>query len=242
MSVELIYDAGCPNASKTRAQLLRAFAASGRTPSWQEWERSSPDSPKYVRDYASPTLLVAGRDVAEEFRVDTGACRLYRDEAGRLQPVPPLESIQLALRRILPAPKEQGRWKSSFAALPAIGLALLPKLTCAACWPAYAALLSALGLGFIDYTTYFLPLTATFLAVTLVLLGFRAKTRRGYGPLLLGVAASAIVLVGKFAFDSDAALYSGVALLIGASIWNAWPLRSAASCSACAPDRPALHE
>ena len=42
------------------------------------------------------------------------------------------------------------------ALLPAIGAALLPKLTCPACWPAYAAVLSALGVSFVDYTPYLL--------------------------------------------------------------------------------------
>ena len=60
--------------------------------------------------------------------------------------------------------------KQSLPALPAIGPALLPKITCAACWPVYAGLLSALGTGFVDYTPYLLPLTAVFLVLTLAVL------------------------------------------------------------------------
>ena len=115
------------------------------------------------------------------------------------------------------------------AMLPAVGAALLPKLTCPACWPAYAAVLSALGVSFVDYTPYLLPFTLTFLAVTLGMLAWRP--RRGYAPLLLGVAASAVVLVGKFLFDSDLAVYVGVGLLVGASMWNAWPKKSVVSCA-----------
>ena len=96
------------------------------------------------------------------------------------------------------------------------------------CWPAYAAVLSALGVGFIDYTPYLLPLTLAFLGVTLAMLAWRP--RRGYAPLALGLAASAMVLVGKFLFDSDIAVYAGVALLVAASVWNAWPVKSAISC------------
>ncbi len=111
--------------------------------------------------------------------------------------------------------------------LPAVGAALLPKLTCPACWPAYAALLSALGVGFIDYTPFLLPLTLVFLIVTLALLAWRP--RRGYAPLALGLLASAIVLIGNFFLDSDITTYAGVALLVGASTWNAWPRKSAIS-------------
>jgi hypothetical protein len=90
--------------------------------------------------------------------------------------------------------------------------------------------LSALGVGFIDYTPYLLPLTLVFLIVTLAVLAWRP--RRGYAPLALGLAASAMVLVGKFSFDSETAVYSGVALLVVASGWNAWPAPRAA-CPAC---------
>ena len=106
-----------------------------------------------------------------------------------------------------------------------MGTALLPKLTCPACWPAYAGLLSALGLGFIDYTPYLLPLTLSFLVMTIFSLGYRARKRRGYRPLITGVVATVVVLIGKFVFASDWVMYGGLALLLGASIWNSWPQR-----------------
>jgi hypothetical protein len=43
------------------------------------------------------------------------------------------------------------------------------------------------------------------------------------------------VIVGKFQFESDPAMYTGIALLIAASVWNTWPKRNkTASCPACA--------
>jgi hypothetical protein len=94
-----------------------------------------------------------------------------------------------------------------------------------------------MGLGFINYTPFLLPLTILFLATVLATLAWRAKARRGYTPLVLGLLASAVVLVGKFQFDSDSATYAGIALLIVASLWNAWPRRErTAPCPACATD------
>lgn len=110
----------------------------------------------------------------------------------------------------------------------------MPKLVCPACWPAYAGLLSALGLGFINYSPYLLPLTLVFLVVVLTTLALRAETRRGYAPLALGILAAVLVLIGKFHFDSNSATYTGVALLVGASIWNSWPRRiHETSCPRC---------
>ena len=87
-------------------------------------------------------------------------------------------------------------------------------------------------LGFLLETAYLLPLTVAFLALALAALGFRARRRRGYGPLAVGSAAAALLILGKFLMDSDAAVYGGVAALVAASLRNSWPVRST-------PDVPA---
>ena len=117
--------------------------------------------------------------------------------------------------------------------LPGIGVSLLPKLICPMCWPAYAGIVSALGLGFLISTKYLLPLTFIFLALTTAALGLRASQRRGYGPLLLGVIAAAMILAGKFYFEVTQPVYPGVGLLIAASIWNSWPRRAIPAGSEC---------
>ena len=135
-------------------------------------------------------------------------------------------------------------WKRSLAVMPGIGVSLLPKLMCPLCWPAYAGIVSALGLGFLISTQYLLPLTVTFLAITAAALGFRASQRHGYGPLSLGLIAAATILTGKFYFDVAQAAYVGVALLIAASVWNSWPRRAVYQpvCPACVPTGADLNE
>jgi hypothetical protein len=135
-------------------------------------------------------------------------------------------------------------WKRSIAVMPGIGVSLLPKLMCPMCWPAYAGLVSALGLGSLISTKYLLPLTIAFLAITAAALGFRASQRHGYGPLWLGLAAAAVVLTGKFYFDAAQAAYVGVGLLVVASVWNSWPRRGviAPVCPARVPAGSAFNE
>ena len=116
-------------------------------------------------------------------------------------------------------------WKRVLAVLPGAGVSLLPKLMCPMCWPAYAGVVSAMGLGFLISTEYLLPLTVVFLAITTMTLGFRASRRRGHGPLWLGLAGAIVILTGKFYFDAPDAAYAGVGLLIAASGWNSWPRR-----------------
>jgi len=230
MNVELIYESSCPNVAAARTALLSAFADAGRTPQWQEWEVGSEDAPAHVHGYGSPTILVGGRDVAGDGpdRADM-CCRVY--DAG--QRVPPHNRIVAALRGG-GAPASPGRVTRTIAMLPGIGVALLPKLTCPACWPAYAGLLSALGLGFFDYTPYMLPALLVFVAIALAALAFRARKRRGYGPFWLGVVAGTLLLASKFWFDSDGLMWAALALLVASSVWNTWPLPTRDACPACA--------
>lgn len=118
--------------------------------------------------------------------------------------------------------------------VPAVAVSLLPKVVCPICSPAYAAVLSSLGLGFIA-TTYLLPATFGLLVIALAALGFRVSSRRGLGPPAVGLVAAACVLGGKFWFGSDPTTYVGVGLLVVASVWNAIPKR----CPACLPTEPA---
>jgi hypothetical protein len=66
---------------------------------------------------------------------------------------------------------------------------------------------------------------ALFLAVALATLAVQGRRRGHYGPLLLGAAGTAGLLVGRFAVASDPLMYTGIAALIAASVWNAWPRR-----------------
>lgn len=225
--VELIYDMDCPNVRCARGALLKGFKLTGFAPSWTEWDRNSADTPTYARRYGSPTILVEGRDVAGVAPGgEESSCRVYPN-AGSFQGAPSGEQVAKALR----AESSQARiiacssagWGSTLATMPGIAFAFLPKLACPLCWPAYAGLLGSMGLGFLLDTAYLFPLTAAFLVLAVGALVFRARKRRGYGPFGVGLCAAVVVLIGKFAFESDAAMYGGIGLLVAASVWNAWP-------------------
>ncbi len=216
MNVELIYDADCPNVTQARSMLIKAFTRTGVSARWKEWERSAPESPAYTNSFGSPTILVDGQDVAATSAISgAGACRVYNDEAGKLSRTPPLAAICTALSNAAPEqPPGKTRWQAFAASFPALGVAFLPKLTCPLCFPAYAALLSALGIEFVDYTPYLVPLTAIFLAIALGVLALQAKRSGNITALLIGTAAAAIVLIDKLYFDSTLLATAGVILLV----------------------------
>ena len=239
MQVELIFDRDCPNVEDAKTQLNRAFAELGAPPQWQEWDRGDPASPAYASTYGSPTILVDGKDVAGTPPTEgADCCRVYSTSAGRLAGVPRVEQIVEALRAAggtqNPASKGTSkdaapRWTASLAVVPAVAVALLPSITCPACWPAYAALLSSVGIGFLPTSRYVLPLTLGAVAFALVMFAWQARRRRRYGPLILATIGALILLGGRFALQAEGALYSGVAMLVAASVWDAWPARRQAA-------------
>lgn len=117
-------------------------------------------------------------------------------------------------------------------AVPAVGAALLPNLSCPACWPACASLLSAAGLTFLAESKYLLWLNLVALLNGLVVLLRRARTR-GYRPLVLGTIASIAILTGKFEFPSNAITWLGGAALVTAFIWSGAVIQSAPKCPQC---------
>jgi len=239
--VELIYDTDCPNVQRARQALIEGFTAAGLQPSWTEWDRKSAESPAHARQYGSPTILVNGRDVAgAEPGEGADSCRIYDQDPGGLSGVPPVRIVASALGRVdkswamRPVGRGRGWWRS-LALLPGAGAALLPVGLCPACWPAYAGILSSLGLGFLLESVYLLPVTIGFFGLALFALGFRAKTRRGYGPLVLGSVAVGMVLVFKYAYAVDLFVYAGLGGLVAASLWNSWPKKriETGSCPNC---------
>ncbi|WP_022661102.1 hypothetical protein [Paucidesulfovibrio longus] len=126
----------------------------------------------------------------------------------------------------------QSRWNRAMAVVTALLSAVAVKLTCPACWSAYAALLGSTGVAGFASIPYLFPLTLLSLLLVTASLAYGAKKRQGYGPLLLGLVGSGTILLGNFTVASIAMQNAGVAALVGASIWNSWP-RSKSNCPAC---------
>lgn len=109
MSIELIYEHGCPGLTETRHALVAALTSLDMAPEWSEWERHDPGLPDHAQGFGSPTVLVEGRDVAgENPHGEAGCCRLYRAAQGYSRS-PTADMIRNALRKNVVAPlKEAG--------------------------------------------------------------------------------------------------------------------------------------
>jgi hypothetical protein len=134
-----------------------------------------------------------------------------------------------------------GRWgRATSVGLPLL-LALLPK--CPLCVATHAAVLGGLGLGGAAGAAWMRGIAAAAVVTAVALLGWRAGRRRGYLPFALGCAGAALVLAEVShahpvqhapAAHSHWMLWAGIATLVAASLWNAWPRRRSAACTAAA--------
>lgn len=90
--IELVYFGGCPHVESARAALREALAQSGLPLRWAEWNQDDPSAPQRVHRYASPTILIEGRDV-------TGLVPGNNGKACRADGVASAEMIRAAIAR-----------------------------------------------------------------------------------------------------------------------------------------------
>jgi hypothetical protein len=235
MTVELVYDKNCPNVAQARANLLRALSETRSLARWTEWERSDLDAPQHIRQFGSPTVLVESMDVAGLRPLENAdCCRIYPSADGRQVGVPGVNLIARALRKMQkpePEKRRPGSGSQTWLVLPGVVVSILPNLACPACWPAYASLLPAAAIGFLGSSFYLLPLTFVFLAIAIAALARKAHRPKSCGPLLLGVAAPAATLMGRFSVASDPLRYTGAGVLVAASLWSSMAERK--RCGSC---------
>ncbi|MFB4269664.1 alkylmercury lyase family protein [Nonomuraea sp. GTA35] len=94
----------CPNAPVLEARLAQALAEAGATAAATITRRTVSDVEQAARWQmrGSPTVLINGRDPFADPAMATGlACRMYRDEQGRLEGAPSVTALVAALRRAL---------------------------------------------------------------------------------------------------------------------------------------------
>ena len=78
--IQLLAFPGCPNAGPARQVLGKALRSVGLPPQFEDVNVHDPDTPAELQNWASPTILIDGKDVAGgEAQHGTG-CRIYAGE------------------------------------------------------------------------------------------------------------------------------------------------------------------
>lgn len=210
--LEMIYDDDCPNAELTRQRLQQAAAGIP----FREWRRADPATPDYVRRFGSPTILVAGVDVAGMPPADAACCRLYRDEAGTVEGAPSVKQIRLAISAAGVTPVLAGPLGLASAGI-ALGMALVPVATCPACWPFWASWLGVVGNGMFGQ-----PLVQVGIIACATLVGVIALLRGPHASWIAAVilASSGGMILLERVTDVTLWWWGGMSGFIGVSVWQ----------------------
>ena len=119
-------------------------------------------------------------------------------------------------------------------------LAVAPK--CPICFFAYFGVFGVAASSASAYRAWLPPITGFWLALTIAMLAFQRRGKPLYGPAVLGLVAALLLMIGKFAADSQVMAFVAVVTLFGAAIWRARTQlqKSPQLCSQC-EELPLLH-
>ena len=221
--IELIYDNECPNVPAARENIQAAIQGDILRFDLAEWDRSHPESPGYAASYGSPTVLVNGDDVSgEDSEADANCCRVYLDESGGVLGAPSPEMIQRASVQVdSGGVTGRGTTLAGIAGiLSAFGALSIPAFACPACWPAYLALLGAVGIGYFDFTPYLIPSIVISVGIALSSIGYQSYRRRSISTFVVGTLGSMLVLAGRLWLQSDVLMYGGIIVLLASLVLN----------------------
>lgn len=104
MELEVVTVPDCPNAPLLEERLAPILAELGACGGVPIVRRTVADAEQAARWQmrGSPTLLIDGRDPFADPAVPTGlACRMYRDEEGRLEGAPSVAALRRALQQAI---------------------------------------------------------------------------------------------------------------------------------------------
>ncbi len=83
MKIQLLYFDGCPNVEAAAAALQRCMDSEGLTESIERVDVNASDTPRSLRTWGSPTILINGADVGGDSSSDASCCRLYVNSKNR---------------------------------------------------------------------------------------------------------------------------------------------------------------
>lgn len=103
MRIQLLTFPDCPHAYEARKALEQAIVKAGLAIMIEEVDTTSPSTPRILRGWGSPTILVNGRDAGGDVAPLGGGCRLYRQATGELTGTPPAAALDAALMEAIQA-------------------------------------------------------------------------------------------------------------------------------------------
>lgn len=228
-NIKFIYFEGCPEAKNVRSALLVAGIYDFEVIVQDKLLEGNP----YLK-FSSPSVLDNG-ELIYGIRTDGERASCTFDVINFVDDLKLIERLRQLNNK--PSSQLANNSRRNYTSLLGTGLSTLLALKCPACIPGAVALLSALGMTFLITPTVLKSILITMLSLTLVGLGFSyIKSHRNIYPLILGIAFSVALYIGRFHYFGDSInqsiTYVAIAGLVMISFWDL-KLKALRKCSAC---------
>lgn len=109
LRVTLLYWEGCPSHEEALNRLRRVLEEEGVQAAVEVVRVDTEEEAERLRFPGSPTILVEGEDIVPSEGPYRLTCRVYRQEDGRISPLPSAETIRRAVRQALAMKTETQR-------------------------------------------------------------------------------------------------------------------------------------
>ena len=121
MKIELLFFKGCPNISLARKNLNEAFGKIGIPAQWDEVDLNESNTPKELKGYGSPTILIDGKDVTGIVAEgESLSCRTYYNAKGKITGAPDAEVIAKAILESIKKGQNTQKGKTIFSIIIAL--------------------------------------------------------------------------------------------------------------------------
>jgi len=147
---------------------------------------------------------------------ESHSCSIYRNIQGNILRAPSVEQIQSSILEVNKQQSVMGMFSAGMASI----LAFIPFISCPLCWPAYASFLAYLGIGFFNFTPYFIPILFGFVILSCILMWRDHGFHKRLSPFILSLIGGVLILIGKVVFSLNYFLYTGVICLLASIILN----------------------
>lgn len=226
--VKFIYFDGCPEAKNVRSALLVAGIYDFEIIVQDQLPEGNP----YLK-FSSPSVL-ADEELIYGIRTDGERSSCTFDMINSMDDNSLIERFKELKSNSSPMPVGA---KKNYTSLFGTGLTTLLVLKCPACIPGAMAFLSTLGLSYLITPAILKSILITMISLTLFGLCFSYfKSHRNIYPLVLGIAFSVALYIGKFqyidALINQSITYAAIAGLMMTTFWDL-KLKASKRCPAC---------
>ena len=208
VKIDLLGEENDPRFPQWRELVYAAMSEWGLLPCWNEFYFDHQHLPRHLRKQKIASIYINEQRVWKA--TDAGEL-IGKDKLKKVIQRIGRNSKRWRFRRFL---------RANLSFLLALGIAFFPK--CPLCWAAYLSSLGLYKFSSITYKPWMLPVFICFLFLNILSL-YLTRKRHSFGPLLLSLAGSLVIVLNRLKYHDNSLIYWGSGLMLMGALWNSLP-------------------